>query len=281
MTVYATDKNIISKLPKIFTLVVIVFEISLVVLLSYLTASLIKSMMTVSGEINTNVEYNSQDSKSEISDDFSNLILTDAFFGRAQNQSESSLIIAPESNLDIKIYGLRTNGNGQGTAILKPQGEIQRLYQAGEMVSETVRLTSIYHDRIEINRNGITEAIYLDKERSQRSTSMQETMSINQNVQASNQKKIEEMIAALDLSPFRKNNRISGFVIGKEAEVILLGQAGLEPGDILYEVNGEELISWERISEISENSNEDGLNIKFERHGEIQSKTLSNLILGL
>lgn len=284
MAVLATDKNIVSKLPKIFTSLVTVFEIILVVILSYLASSLIKGMMIETTEINAYVENNSQSNASKKIDNFSNLILTDAFFGALQDPNTQSLVIAPESTLDLKIYGLRTRGNGQGTAILKPQGEVQKLYRTGENVSETVKLTSVYHDRIEISRSGITETIYLDKERSSRSVVSEQSGPLKQNIQAVNQvktEKIEEVIAALDLNPFRKNNRISGFVIGEEAEAIVLVQAGLEAGDILYEVNGEELISWERIAEISENSNNDGLNIKFERHGEIQTLTLSNLILGL
>lgn len=284
MAVFATNKNIVSKLPKIFTSMVTVFEIILVVILSYLASSLIKGMMIETAEINTYVENNSQSNASKKIDNFSNLILTDAFFGAFQDTNTQSLVIAPESTLDLKIYGLRTRGNGQGTAILKPQGEVQKLYQTGENVSDTVRLTSVYHDRIEISRSGSAETIYLDKERSSRSVVSEKSGTLKQNIQVSNQvktEKIEEVIAALDLNPFRKNNRISGFVIGEEAEAIVLIQAGLEAGDILYEVNGEELISWERIAEISENSNNDGLNIKFERHGEIQTLTLSNLILGL
>ena len=263
---------------------VTVFEIILVVILSYLASSLIKGMMMETAVINTNFENNSQSRTSEKNYDFSNLIMTDAFFGDLQDRNTKSLVTAPESNLDLKIYGLRTRGNGQGTAILKSQGEVQKLYQTGENVSEAVRLTSVYHDRIEISRNGITETIYLDKERSSRSVVSEQSGPLKPNIQAANQEKtekIEEVIAALDLNPFRKNNRISGFVIGEEAEATLLAQMGFETGDVLYEVNGEELISWERITEISENSNDGGLNIKFERHGEIQTLTLSNLILGL
>lgn len=263
---------------------VTVFEIILVVILSYLASSLIKGMMIETAEINTYVENNSQSIVSNKTEDFSNLILTDAFFGALQDPNTQSLVIAPESTLDLKIYGLRTRGNGKGTAILKSQGEVQKLYQTGENVSETVKLTSVYHDRIEISRSGISETIYLDKERYSRSVVSKQSGPLKQNIEVSNQEKtekIEEVIAALDLNPFRKNNRISGFVIGEDAEATLLAQMGFARGDVLYEVNGEELISWERISEISENSNDGGLNIKFERHGEIQTLTLSNLILGL
>ena len=105
MAVFATDKNIVSKLPKIFTSMVTVFEIILVVILSYLAASLIKGMMIETAEINTYVENNSQSNASKKIDNFSNLILTDAFFGALQDPNTQSLVIAPESTLDLKIYG--------------------------------------------------------------------------------------------------------------------------------------------------------------------------------
>ena len=134
MAVIATDKNIVSKLPKKFTSLVTVFEIILVVILIYLASSLIKGMMIETAEINTYVENNFQSSASKKIDNFSNLILTDAFFGAFQDTNTQSLVIAPESTLDLKIYGLRTRGNGQGTAILKPQGEVQKLYQTGYLI---------------------------------------------------------------------------------------------------------------------------------------------------
>lgn len=284
MAVIATDKNIVSKLPKIFTSLVTVFEIILVVILSYLASSLVKGMMIETAEINTYVENNSQSNASKKIDNFSNLILTDAFFGALQDTNTQSLVIAPESTLDLKIYGLRTRGNGQGTAILKPQGEVQKLYQTGENVSDTVRLTSVYHDRIEISRSGSAETIYLDKERSTRSAVLEQSEPLKPNIQVANQEKLEKIdliLAALDLDAYRKNKRISGFEVGDDAEQLLLKRSGLEKGDILYEVNGVELLSWERLKEITEYSKSSEFNIKFERHGEIQTLTLSNLILGL
>lgn len=289
MTVFATDKKNILKLPKMFTALVTFFEVILVILLSYYASLIIKGTLSETAIIKTNIASSSQTEITNSKDVFSNLTTIDAFFSAEQNRNAQFLVMAPESNLDLKIFGLRTSSNGKGTAILKQQGDVQKLYQVGQNISDTVRLTSVYQDRIEISRNGITETIYLDKERSTQSIQSNRSTSAKENDQALNDQaihdqkieKIEKVIAALDLNPFRKNNRINGFVIGAEAEAILLAQVGLEAGDILYEVNGEELISWERIEEISESSNDDGLNIKFERHGEIQTKTISNLILGL
>lgn len=278
MTVFATDNKTLSKLPKMFTTTVTAIEVVFVLVLGYFVSSIAMSFMSQTAVIGTRIDTKSQTTPSEMIDDFSNLIAIDAFFGGIQNQSTQTLIVAPESTLDLKIFGLRTNGGGKGTAILKPQGEEQKLYQVGEKVSDAVRLTSVFHDRIEINRNGIAETIYLDKERSQQSTISSSTM---QGASQGNAQKIEEIITALDLDPFRKNNRISGFVIGSDAQAYLLSQSGLETGDMLHEVNGEELVSWERLQEIPEKSADVGLNIKFERHGEIQTITLSNLILGL
>ena len=278
MAVLSTGNKTITKLPIAFTVIVTVIEVSFVVLLSYLASVVAMNMMSEPGKVSSRVELISQAPPSNVKVDFSNLVSVDAFFGGSQNQNTQTMVIAPESTLDLKVYGLRTSENGQGTAILKPQGEAQKLYRIGENVTDTVRLTSVHHDRIEISRNGQAETIYLDKERSRKLIKTEPQVQVSHKEKT---QKIDEIIASLDLNPFRRNNRISGFVVGEGAETVLLAQAGLETGDILHEVNGEELISWERLQEISESANDVGLNIKFERHGDLQTITLSNLMLGL
>ena len=278
MAVLSTGNKTITKLPIAFTVIVTVIEVSFVVLLSYLASVVAMNMMSEPGKVSSRVELISQAPPSNVKVDFSNLVSVDAFFGGSQNQNTQTMVIAPESTLDLKVYGLRTSENGQGTAILKPQGEAQKLYRIGENVTDTVWLTSVHHDRIEISRNGQVETIYLDKERSRKLIKTEPQVQVSHKEKT---QKIDEIIASLDLNPFRRNNRISGFVVGEGAETVLLAQAGLETGDILHEVNGEELISWERLQEISESANDVGLNIKFERHGDLQTITLSNLMLGL
>ena len=260
-----------------FTVSVSIIEIIFIILLSYFAASVFLEMIKEPFEVSTNIPSSEQTGNPDRIADYSNLLAVDAFFGGNQNLFVQRQTIAPESTLDLKIYGLRTSGNGKGTAILKPQGEAQKLFQVGDNVTDNVRLTSVYHDRIEIRRNGVIETIFLDKERSDRAivNAVPKQENINQR-----NAKIDELLTAFDLNAYRKNNRISGFVVGDDAEQLLLTQAGLEKGDILYEVNGEELLSWERLTEVAENSNGNDFNIKFERHGVVQSISLSGLISG-
>ena len=85
----------------------------------------------------------------------------------------------------------------------------------------------------------------------------------------------------MDLKPFREGKNIAGFTVGDKAEPSLLILAGLEKGDIISSVNGNELLSWERVKEISEGASGGTLNIQLERDGEMRTLELSQSALGL
>lgn len=150
---------------------------------------------------------------------------------------------APESTLKITLYGVRAGQNGQGSVILKLQGEKQQLARTGDRLSPSIQLVGVYADYIEITRGGRRESVaYSDRKIPVKTN--------QQTKQATSSKAAETLIPLLDLQPFRRNNRITGFQIGDQAQALVLLSAGLVKGDIIRAVGGEPLISFERINEL-------------------------------
>ncbi len=208
----------------------------------------------------------------------------DAFHKLSPVTDISQFNDVPESTLDIQIFGLRVKENGLGTAIVKSQGNSQRLASVGDEIASGIRLTAVYHDRIEFARNGLLETTYLEKDRAApiNDQSVKKlSVTVHDNPSIVSQKKIEDLIRSMDLSPYRQENAITGFAVGSNAQESLLSLVGIEVGDIINSVNGNELHSWERVKEIPSEARTGALDIQFERNGEPLTLTLSQSSFGL
>ncbi|MCC3861763.1 type II secretion system protein N [Pseudemcibacter aquimaris] len=268
-----------AQLPKAFKVSIGVFEIAAVVILAFIGSKIVSHMITDPMRVSTTViPVATANNDKATTSDFKTVMSFDAFFGGLASSDTVRTANMPESTIDLKIFGLRSAGNGHGTAILKPQGEVQKLYRVGENITGNIRLSAVYPDHIEINRNGQIEIIYLNKDR--RIASSSHNVNTDTNDIAASSSNIDTVIDGLDLEAFRKNNRITGFVIGNDANDVMLQMAGLQKGDILNSVNGETLHSWERISEISSNTSTGSLEIILERHGASMSVSLPGTMLG-
>ncbi len=276
-----------AQLPFYYRLSVSVFEVIMVILLAVFCSEIFLNYMIIDEgddllmDIPPISTSNMPQGKKE---QFTYLKTVDAFYGAANSDISTVVNNVPESTLDIKIFGLRAKGNGNGTAILKSQGSVQRLARVGDEIASGATLTAIFANRIEFRRNGRLETIYLEKEEAgsvfkkmqENPTKAQANKSI-----ITRQKKIAEFVNAMDLSPFREGKEITGFTVGINAEESLLSLVGIEVGDIISVVNGNRLHSWERVKEISEEATADSLDIQFERRGEPLTLTLSQSSLGL
>ncbi|MCP5380950.1 MAG: PDZ domain-containing protein [Kordiimonadaceae bacterium] len=275
------------RLPIYYRTALIFLEIVAIILLALVCSNLFMKMLNSDAEIisaaplpmATPVEI--QNARHE---DYNYLKTVDAFYGLSKNIIATRTDDIPESTLDIQVFGLRAKGNGDGTVILKSQGSLQKLAKIGDEIARGTRLAAIYSDRIDIRRNGRLETIYLNKERANSHQNSQSQIAATSTIpQNSNdtKKKIEDFIALMDLKPFREGKNIAGFTVGDKAEPSLLILAGLEKGDIISSVNGNELLSWERVKEISDGASGDTLNIQLERDGEKRTLKLSQSVLGL
>lgn len=185
---------------------------------------------------------------------------------------------APESSLKITIAGLRVSEGGAGAAIIDVQGDGQKLINLGEEITSGVTLSRIFTDRVEINRRGIRETVYMTKRsgllHGQASNEASETPTA-----ASNGSDVDfsDILTRIRLVPVRDeaNRRISGFRVAEETPLSLLSGAGLAVGDIIKSVNESRLSSFERLQELGEDlQTATVITIEIERRGQKMTLTL-------
>ena len=276
-----------SALPRAYHFSVTFLEVISVIVLAITCSKIVLSLISPSENITQFTSYSSDISRSDFDqnkNNFRTLTSIDPFFKTFNTEQNGVAALVPESSLDIKIFGIRSNGDGKGTAILKVQGELQKLAQIGDEITNGVRLTAVHQNRIEFRRNGITETIYLVKDRqNQKATNNSQINTAAANVPSENiQNNLELIFNAMDLAPYRSGpqNRIRGFAIGQNAQEAIIYKAGLEIGDIISTINGNEMVSWESIQEVPAEAISGKLDIQLERRGETLSLSLSQSSFG-
>ncbi|MEX0300377.1 MAG: type II secretion system protein N [Kordiimonas sp.] len=254
--------------PRMMRLVVTLLELGLVTLLAYQLVVLFYKFVEEDTQITPQLEHTVV-TDAEVVGDHSLLTSFDPFF----RQISATPIapggeIAPESNLQIELFGLRAMGNGQGTAIVKMQDGDQKLVHVGDDVANGVKLSGVYADRLEINRSGIRETVFLRPQSARRSATGSGTMPVTADMRPVTNIAVADMLSNLKLSPVRRARRIVGFRLPANIPSALQ-LAGIEAEDILLTVNGLPLTSHERLQELAEETvGADQLNIEVERRGE-------------
>lgn len=200
-------------------------------------------------------------------------------FYREEKKALAQPTFAPESSMKLTIFGLRADGKGGGSVILKTGSDDQTLVAVGDEIMKGVSLAGVYADRIEISRAGVRETVFMYPEEVRKkgaSTQLRKRASGNRDT-ASSAGRVTAFSAltALDLKPVRTQGRVSGFVVGSAAKENSLGLTDLMKGDIITSVNGEKLTSFERLIELPEELAEDSvLVLEYERRGEQRIKRI-------
>lgn len=205
--------------------------------------------------------------------DFTLLTTFDPFFRAAATPQAQEDVRAPESSLELELFGLRAEGQGAGSAIVKMPNSQQKLVRVGDAISAGVTLVAVYNDRLEIRRAGAREAIYLRPE-TRRYAAATAVAPTSQKPSAAQARVNTSLIAGLEglaLAPVRRDRRIVGFRLPEDTP-LLLTAVGLEAGDILTAANGSPLTSYERIAELGEElAGARSVELTIERRGETRS----------
>lgn len=268
-------------------------EVALVLLFAYVAAGLAHQVLAGSRPLpSIAVKASSAPEGSKTATAY---LRFDPFF-RAVASAETREVqdtVLPESNLQMEVFGLRAQRNGQGAAIVKLQNGEQKLVEVGQDMAPGVRLTGVYTDRLELNRGGRREAVYLVPEE-QRSALLRTTVDnrklagtrtpsgpvISQNSQQASKstaQKVIQEIKNLGLKPVRRNRRIIGFRLPEDLPQVAQ-LLGFEAADILLSVNGEPVNSFERFAELEEElANARQLIVEIERRGEVRRVPVSSL----
>ncbi len=254
--------------PRLMRLAVILFELGLVVLIAYQFATLFykfigadKTALLPPQSVNLTADTEARD--------LSLLTSFDPFFRQI---SAAPIVpggdIAPESSLGIELFGLRAMGGGQGTAIIKMQDDDQKLVHVGDDIAGGVQLSGVYADRLEINRAGIRETVFLRPQNARRGIAPTSATPVTTNNGPVTNTVVANLLSSLQLTPVRRDRRIIGFRLPGNLPPVLQ-MAGIEGQDILLTVNGLPLTSHERLQELAEETaGVDQLNLEVERRGE-------------
>lgn len=187
----------------------------------------------------------------------------DPFFRRMGEAPEAA---APESSLNLVIAGLRTDGAGNGSAIVNAQEGGQKLVQVGEEIIAGVILRRVFEDRIEISRRGVRETVFMVKSRAGARPAKTGPSGAAMPHEAGFS--LADLLGRLNLEPVRRGGRIAGFRVGAAAESQEAQAVGFEPDDIILSVNGQLMTSFERLAELGEElAGADTFEIIIERRG--------------
>ena len=268
-----TGRALAPPAPRVVRVVVAVVELALVACIAFLASQLFFKLTETDSVGGGAIPVASTSGVNAV--DMSRLTTFDPFYREIAGPADAPQQTAVrESSLRIELFGLRAAADGTGTAIIKTPDGDQKLVKIGDRIAAGVTLSAVYPDRLEVNRAGIREAIFLRPQRERQTATTASRRAVAPQA-TSDEIPVQFDLTSFQLSPVRRERRIVGFQIPDPLPLPLLG-SGLEAGDILMEANGEPLRSYERLEELSgELAGSQQLTLEIERRGERRSLVLS------
>ena len=174
------------------------------------------------------------------------------------DQGDNEIIVedVPETSLNLHLDGLRmsTDSEGGGNAIIRTPDGIGKNFGIGDEILAGVTLQRILSDRVIINRDGADETLMLGgrgaglsviSDDSQTASSADRDTAPATDAAASEPAVIEGQLAgpdvlfgAINAGPVLVGNTVTGYRLNPIGNADIMGQAGLEPGDVLLQING-------------------------------------------
>jgi general secretion pathway protein C len=180
--------------------------------------------------------------------DFS--VLTDSrLFGEASTQVVSivpAVIAAPDTTLRLTLTGiLAKEDDANGGATIASDRDGSQNYQVGQVIAgaDGATLHAVYADRVLLNRNGRLETLRFPKELSTAGSSMDQRSRSPQPVpSASLREAISENTTQLTdiIRPTLhvQEGQIVGFRVNPGRDRAAFEALGLQPGDVVTDING-------------------------------------------
>ena len=168
---------------------------------------------------------------------------------------EEILDEVPETNLNLKLGGLRMSGEGgaAGNAIIQTPDGVGKNYQVGSEILPGVTLERILTDRVIINRDGATETLMLGGRGAGLSVISDDSRAVSPAASASGASSPasggsqtiigrvagpDVLFAAMRAQPLQDGGRVLGYRLSAQGDPALMRQAGFEPGDLLLSLDG-------------------------------------------
>ncbi len=213
--------------------------------------------------------------------DFSVFQRFDAFF-RTGGQSSLAEASAAGSG-QMRLYGLRSDGAGGGSAIIGLADGRQVSVGVGEEVEPGLVLRGVGPDHVTLARgSSVSRLIFSDV-----------PMGVAQPpppppgpqtvtppgpapaAVAGASVGPARLMTQAGLRPRMRGARLDGFTVSGAGDAAVLRAAGLQAGDVILAVNGQPLDSLERIAALrGQLANSSVAEIRYERDGQVQTSTL-------
>ena len=206
----------------------------------------------------------------------------DAFF-RTGGQSSLAEASAAGSG-QMRLYGLRSDGAGGGSAIIGLADGRQVSVGVGEAVEPGLVLRGVGADYVTLARGtSLSRLIFSDVPVGAAPPpppppgppTMTPPAPVAPAAAAAAPVDPARLLAQAGLRPRMRGLRMDGFTVSGSGDAAVLRAAGLRPGDVILAVNGTSLDSLDRIAGLrGQLSNATSAEIRFERDGAVQTATI-------
>lgn len=202
----------------------------------------------------------------------------DAFF-RTGGQSSMAEETAAGSS-QMRLFGLRSDGAGGGSAIIGLADGRQLSVAVGEAIEPGLTLQSVGADHVVLARgSSLSRLIFTDLPVGAAlpppPPPVPQTMGPASSPAATPAVDPARLMAEASLRPRMQGLRLNGFTIADGGDATVLDAAGLQSGDVILAVNGVTLDSPARIAALrGQLANAASAEIRFERDGAAQTTTI-------
>lgn len=173
--------------------------------------------------------------------------------GEARRAAAAAAVEAPDTTLNLVLAGVvaREPGSEPGQAIILGGNREQKVYGVGDTIDGTngARLHSVLADRVLLNRSGQLESLRLPRElpaEARRAAPRVVPQPLSGGGAPTNPATLSQVIGAnasrisdvIRIAPAVDQGQVVGFRVNPGADPAAFAALGLEPGDIVTEVNG-------------------------------------------
>jgi general secretion pathway protein C len=208
----------------------------------------------------------------------------DAFF-RTGGQSSLAEASAAGSG-QMRLYGLRSDGSGGGSAIIGLADGRQISVGVGEEVEPGLILRGVGPDYVTLARGAsVSRLIFSDvpvgvapvppPPPGPQTVTPPPPPPPPAVTPTAASVDPAQLITQAGLRPRMRGLRLDGFTVSASGDAALLRAAGLQAGDVILAINGQSLDSLERIAALrGQLANSSGAELRYERDGTVQTSTI-------
>ncbi len=146
---------------------------------------------------------------------------------------------APETNLDLKLFGLRSGeaGSDRGSAIIETPDNIQRVYYVEDEVTDGVVLKGVTRDYIVLSQAGRLERLTFERPKK----TIRSQAKSAQNANDMGGVRASEFLSLVTLKQILKDGQTVGYEVQPKSAAVDLGNFGLQAGDVLTKIGAQDL----------------------------------------